>query len=69
MPSLRARVSNIQNFMKYPLTQVSLDFDGTWSDDTGWSKIIMGVDLAAQGALTVGKKGCQSGKNSFFAES
>ena len=66
MPSLRVRVSNIQNFMKYPCTWESSDFDETWSADRGWSRIITGVDLAAQGAFTVGKTGCQSGEKLIF---
>ena len=69
MPSLRARVSNIQNFMKYPCTWESSDFDETWSADRGWSKITMEVYLAALATLTGGKTGCQSGKNSFFGKS
>ena len=48
---------------------MSSDFDETWPANRGWSKIITGVYWAAPGALTVGKTGCQSGKNSFFPKS
>ena len=66
---LKAHISRTQNFMQGPCTWVSSDFDNTWSADRGQPKITREVCLAALAALTGGKTGCQSGKNSFFGKS